>query len=92
VALAPTSCDDGGVVELSGSVIESPHGLHSNAYKFPAKARLMICNVIGRPQNRAADFVAGCEIFAHCLLMHAMADSGLDVDQATPPLGGPTLS
>jgi hypothetical protein len=43
-----------GVVELSGSVIESPQGLHSNAYKFPAKARLMICKVIGLPQTGQA--------------------------------------
>jgi hypothetical protein len=41
---------DGGVVELSGEVIESLQRLHSNAYKFPAKARLMICKDIGRPQ------------------------------------------
>lgn len=33
--------------------------------------------------NRAADFITGCEILAHCLLMHAMADSGLDVNQPT---------
>jgi hypothetical protein len=43
-----------GVVELSGSVIESPQGLHSNAYKFSAKARLMICKVIGLPQTGQA--------------------------------------
>jgi len=40
-----------GFVELSGSVIESPHGLHSNACTFSAKGRLMICKVIGRPQT-----------------------------------------
>jgi hypothetical protein len=40
-----------GVVELSDSVIESPQGLHSNAYKFSAKARLMIWKVIGLPQT-----------------------------------------
>jgi hypothetical protein len=40
-----------GVVELSDSVIESPQGLHSNAYKFLAKARLMIWKVIGLPQT-----------------------------------------
>jgi hypothetical protein len=39
------------VVELSGSVIESPQGLHLNAYKFSAKARLMICKLIGLPQT-----------------------------------------
>ena len=38
------------VVELTGSVIESPHGLHWNAYRFSAKARLMTDRVIGRPQ------------------------------------------
>jgi hypothetical protein len=43
-----------GVVELSGSVIESPQGLHSNAYKFSARARLMICKVIGLPQTGQA--------------------------------------
>jgi hypothetical protein len=40
-----------GFVELLGSVIESPHGLHSNARTFSAKGRLMICKVIGRPQT-----------------------------------------
>jgi len=40
-----------GFIELSGSVIESPHGLHSNARRFSAKGRLMICKVIGRPQT-----------------------------------------
>jgi hypothetical protein len=40
------------VVQLTGSVIESPHGLHWNAYKFSPKARLIVCmSVIGRPQT-----------------------------------------
>jgi hypothetical protein len=47
------------VVELWGSVIESPHGLHSNAYKFSAKARLMICKVIGWPQTGQATSLLG---------------------------------
>jgi len=32
----------------------------------------------------AGYFVAGCWILTHCVLMHATADSGLDVDQPTP--------
>jgi hypothetical protein len=52
---------DGGVIELSGEVIESPHGLHLNAYKFPAKARLMICKAIGRPQMGQATSLPGVE-------------------------------
>jgi hypothetical protein len=41
-----------GVVQLTGSAIENPHGLHWNAFKFSAKARLMVCrNTIGRPQT-----------------------------------------
>ena len=48
-----------GVVELSGSVIESPQGLHSNAYRFSAKARLMICKAIGLPQMGQASSLLG---------------------------------
>jgi hypothetical protein len=44
---------------LSGSVIESPQGLHSNAYRFSAKARLMICNVIDLPQRGQATSLLG---------------------------------
>ena len=40
-----------GFAELSGSVIESPQGLHSNARTFSAKGRLIICKAIGRPQT-----------------------------------------
>jgi hypothetical protein len=52
---------DRGFIELSGEVIESPHGLHSNAYMFPAKARLMICKAIGRPQMGQATSLPGVE-------------------------------
>jgi hypothetical protein len=39
------------VVQLTGSVIEKPHGLHCHAYRFSAKARLISCSkIIGRPQ------------------------------------------
>jgi hypothetical protein len=48
-----------GDVELSGSVIESPQGLHSKAYKFSAKARLMICKIIGLPQIGQATLLLG---------------------------------
>jgi hypothetical protein len=47
------------MVELSDSVIESPQGLHSNAYKFSAKAHLMICKVIGLPQTGQATSLLG---------------------------------
>ena len=46
-----------GFVELPGSVIESPHGLHSNARTFSAKGRPMICKAIGR---RTAPSPGGC--------------------------------
>jgi hypothetical protein len=40
-----------GVVQLTGSVVENPHGLHWNTFKFSAKARLIMCSkIIGRPQ------------------------------------------
>jgi hypothetical protein len=43
---------DGGVVQLTGSVIENPHGLHLNTFKLSAKARLTVCSkIIGRPQT-----------------------------------------
>jgi len=48
-----------GLVELSGSVSESAQGLHSNAYKFSAKARLMIWKVIGLPQTGQATSLPG---------------------------------
>jgi hypothetical protein len=42
----------GGVIQLTGSVIENPHGLHLNTFRFSAKARQIVCsNVIGRPQT-----------------------------------------
>ena len=42
----------GGVVQLTGSVVENPHCLHWNTYKFSAKARLIVCSkVIGCPQT-----------------------------------------
>ena len=48
-----------GVVELSGSVIESPQGPHPNACKFAAKARLMTCKFIGPPQTGQATSLPG---------------------------------
>jgi hypothetical protein len=48
-----------GLVELSGAVIESPQGLHSNAYKLSVKARLMIWKVIGLPQIGQATSLLG---------------------------------
>jgi hypothetical protein len=37
---------------LTGSVIENPHGVHSNRFKFSQKARLIICSkIIDRPQT-----------------------------------------
>jgi len=44
-----------------GEVIESPHGLHLNAYKCPAKARLMTCKDIGRPQMGQATSLPGVD-------------------------------
>jgi hypothetical protein len=48
-----------GVVELSGSVIESPQGLHSNTYKFSVKARLIVWKIIGLPQTGQATSLLG---------------------------------
>jgi hypothetical protein len=43
---------DGGMVQLTGSVVENPHGLHWNTFRFSAKARLIIYSkIIGRPQT-----------------------------------------
>jgi len=40
------------VFALRGSVIENPHGVHSNKFKFSPKARLIICSkIIDRPQT-----------------------------------------
>jgi hypothetical protein len=50
--VAPTFRDDGGVVQLTGSVVENPHGLHLNTFRLSAKARLIVCSkIIGRPQT-----------------------------------------
>jgi hypothetical protein len=65
---------DGWVIELSGEVIESPHGLHSNAYKFPAKARLMICKAIGRPQTGQATSLLSVKSL---LMLYYERDGGL---------------
>jgi hypothetical protein len=48
-----------GVVELSGSVIESPQGLHSNTYKSSVKARLIVWKIIGLPQTGQATSLLG---------------------------------
>jgi hypothetical protein len=79
-----------GVVELSGSVIESPQGLHSNAYKFSANARLMICKVIGLPQTGQATSLLNVRSSLIWIFVHAMARSNLDADQhigKKPPRG-----
>jgi len=50
----------GGVVQLAGSVIEKPQGLHLNTYRFPAKARLISCSrVIGRLQTAQTFLISG---------------------------------
>jgi hypothetical protein len=52
VVLRGSAGFDGGVVQLTGSVVENPHGLHWSTFKFSAKARLIVCSkVIGRPQT-----------------------------------------
>jgi hypothetical protein len=49
-APAATSC--GRFVQLVGSVIEKPHGLHCHTYRFWANVRLISCSkVIGLPQT-----------------------------------------
>jgi hypothetical protein len=49
---ALTFCGDSGVVQLAGLVVENPHGLHLNTFRFSAKARLIVCSrIIGRSQN-----------------------------------------
>jgi hypothetical protein len=46
------AASSGGVVQLTGSVVENPQGLHLNTFRFSAKARLIVCsNVIGPPQT-----------------------------------------
>src|SRR6266404_6671632 len=41
----------GGVVHLAGSIVENPHRLHLNTFKFSPKARRIVgTNVIGHPQ------------------------------------------
>jgi hypothetical protein len=33
-------------------MVENPHGLHLNTFRFSAKARLIVCSeIIGRPQT-----------------------------------------
>ena len=40
------------MVQLTGSVVENPHGLHWNTFTFSPKARLIKRRkVIGRPQT-----------------------------------------
>jgi hypothetical protein len=56
------------VVQLTGSVVENPHGLHLNTFKSSAKARLIVCSkIIGRPQTRQmTSFVdVGSLLIAH---------------------------
>jgi hypothetical protein len=77
-----------GVVELSGSVIESPQGLHSNAYKSSVKARLMIWKVIGLPQTGQATSLLGVKTSLIGALCTSMTECDIDADQhvgKTPP-------
>jgi hypothetical protein len=87
-----------GVAELSGSVIESPQGLHSNAYKSSAKARLKIWKIIGVPQTGQTTSLRGVS-FAHWSFMHSVVECNLDADQhignktlcGADHLGGPYI-
>jgi hypothetical protein len=57
--VALTFRDDGGVIELTGSVVENPHGLHLNTFRLSAKACLIVCNkIIGRPRDRTMTLFA----------------------------------
>jgi hypothetical protein len=50
-AVLPFGCC-AGIVQLTGSVMENPHGLHWNTYTLSEKACLIVCrNVIVRPQT-----------------------------------------
>jgi len=41
-----------GVVQLTGSVVENPHGSHLNTFKLSPKARLIVrSKIIGRPHT-----------------------------------------
>jgi hypothetical protein len=43
---------NGGVVQLKGSVVENPQGLHLKTFRFSPKARLIVrSTIIGRPQT-----------------------------------------
>ena len=56
MALAFCGC----VVQLAGSVIEKPQGMHLKTYRFPAKARLISCSrVIGRLQTAQTFLISG---------------------------------
>jgi hypothetical protein len=56
----PSATFCGRVVQLAGSVIEKPHGLHCHTYRASANARLIVCNkIIGRPQTEQITSLAG---------------------------------
>lgn len=88
MVVALTFCDDGGAVQLTGSVVENPHGLHLNTFRFSAKARLIVSSkIIGRPQTgQMTSFVDVASLLIE-VLMHAMADSRVDINQ--PPWPAP---
>jgi hypothetical protein len=77
-----------GVAELLGSVIESPQGLHSNAYKFWAKARLMIWKVIGLPQTGQATSAVKSSLIGHlCTRCRSAVLTRINTSAKKPPRG-----
>jgi hypothetical protein len=81
---AATSC--GRVVQLVGSVIEKPHGLHCHTYRFWATTRLISCSkVIGLPQTGQTTSAVGAAGSIIPCLFDAIPSSVNEEDQQLCP-------
>jgi hypothetical protein len=68
-----------GVVQFTGTVIENPHGLHWNASKFSANARLIVCrNAIDRPQTGQMGSLIGVSSSVIFALIDAIGGPSID--------------
>jgi hypothetical protein len=63
-------------------MVENPHGLHLNTFRFSAKARLIACSeIMGRPQTGQTTSFADVRFSLMTYLRMQIANSALDVDQ-----------
>src|SRR5215469_3952192 len=79
----PPIFEVGGFVQLAGSAVEKPHGLHWNTFNSSTNVRLIIVrNVISRPQTGQMTSFAGVT-FSFICIDRCDGSSGYDMDQSS---------